>query len=518
MSLPVRPWAVEPLHVLTGAEAGAFDAWAIRERQVPQPALMERAGTGAAQLLDLLHPQGTVRVLVGKGNNGGDALVLARCLAAWGRSVQVVVLPGRQGPDPLLHDWAVPTHVSDDLSGSRLAEILGEGDLLVDGILGTGISGPARGEADRLIQAVNAAAPPVLALDIPSGIEADTGSAPGHAVRAATTVSLGWPKLGTLLHPGREHAGRLLALEIGFPPLPPGSASARLLTPAWAVKHRPRRSPVTHKNRVGALAVVAGRSGMAGAAVLAGRSALRSGAGYVRVVTHPDNREIVQTALPEAVFVDASDLGAVKEALQASRAVAAGPGMGTGEDGARLLGRILEAGVPRILDADALTLLAGAPELRSELGGVDTVITPHPGEAARLLDLTVEEIQEDRLGALRELRERTGAVALLKGTPSLVSGGDVVWIDATGSSDLAVAGMGDTLTGAVGSFLAQGVSGLEAAGLGLLTTGRAAALADRGAGLQSGDVPEYIPRALAEGAGEPGFVFPGLLLDLDPPR
>jgi NAD(P)H-hydrate epimerase len=192
--------------------------------------------------------------------------------------------------------------------------------------------------------------------------------------------------------------------------------------------------------------------------------------------------------------------------------------MGTDEAAAALLSRVLESPVPRVVDADALTLLAGAPEMAGALRREGTVITPHPGEAARLLGDRGAEFEGEPLATLDALRELTGSVVLLKGAPSLVSGPDRMWVDTVGSSDLAVAGMGDTLTGAVGAFLAQGVDAPHAAGLGLVTTGRAAARAALGAGLQAADVPDQIPHVLSEGPGDPRLKLAGVLLDLDPPR
>ena len=516
MNSPIRPWAADPVHWMTGTAASAFDRRAIQEMGVPQPVLMERAGVAAAQLVEHLYPRGPVGVMAGKGNNGGDALVAARALLAWGRDVRVVV--GDRGEsDPLLHGWPVPLVRADTLDAARLEHALDPVPLWLDGILGTGIRGAPRGGAARLIRALRACPSSIVALDVPSGVDADTGAAEGDAVRADVTVAFGFPKLGTLLHPGRGLAGRLVVAEIGFPPPRPGDCGGVLLTPGWARGRWPRREAVTHKNRVGSVAVIAGRPGMAGAGVLAARTALRAGAGYVRLVTDPANRVVVQSALPEAVFVDASDSEAVRDAVEASTAVAVGPGMGTDARAGELLATVADILRPRVLDADALTLLAGS-EVLAALGR-DAVLTPHPGEAARLLGTSVEEVQADRPGAAARLRERTGACAVvLKGAPTLVRTDDGLWVDTVGSSDLAVAGMGDTLTGAVGAFLAQGCAGPEAAGLGLVATGRAAALARRGAGLQAADVPEFVPDAVAEGPAEARIPIPGLVLDLDPAR
>ncbi|MEJ2539702.1 MAG: NAD(P)H-hydrate dehydratase [Gemmatimonadota bacterium] len=516
MTPPIRPWAVDPLPWVTGTTAAAFDAWAIQERNVPQAALMERAGVAAARVVHHLHPQGAVCVLAGKGNNGGDALVAARSLAAWGREVRLVTAD-RPAPHPLLHDWPVSHRDAADLDDRGLELVLVGASVVVDGLLGTGISGAPRGAAGRIVEALRSCEAPVVALDVPSGVDADQGRVAGAAVRAAATVAFGWPKLGTLLHPGRAHTGRLLVVEIGFPPLRPEDRAGLLLTPAWAQGRWPRRDPVTHKNKVGALAVVAGRTGMAGAGILASRAALRSGAGYVRLVTDPGNREVVQSALPEAVFVDASDPGAVREALESSRAVAVGPGMGTDESAAHLLRQVLAVDRPRVVDADALTLLSEGSE--AVPAGARTVLTPHPGEAARLLGDSVEGVEKDRVDATERLMDGTGVgVVVLKGAPTLVRSAAGMNVDTVATSDLAVAGMGDTLTGAIGAFLAQGCPPADAAGLGLVATGRAGARAARGVGLQSGDIPEALPGVFVEGPGHTDLSLPDLLLDLDPAR
>lgn len=519
MNPRVRPFAREPLFVLDGTQSAAFDRRAIEERGIGAEVLMERAGAGAAATIQALHPRGRVLILAGKGNNGGDGVVVARCLAAWGREVEVLTVGGRSAEDPLLHGLAVASSASDALDTPALLRTLEGPEVVVDAILGTGITGAPRHEAGRVIESLAGRPGPVVALDIPSGVDADTGGVPGAAVLADQTVSFGWPKLGTLLHPGRLHRGRLVVLEIGFPPLDEDLRHTHLLTPAWARVHRPIRDADAHKNRAGAVTLVAGKGGMAGAALLAGRAALRSGAGYVRLVTDPLNREIVQAALPEAVYVDASDPAAVDEALQAASAVAVGPGLGTDGRARGLLERTIELGRTGVVDADALNLLAGEDGV-----GPDSrlnprwILTPHPGEAARLLASETGQVQADRPGALEALVARTDAVILLKGAPSMVGGPAGRGIDGVGSSDLATAGMGDTLTGAVAAFLAQGADPEVAAGLGLVTTGRAAALAARGVGLQAQDVPEHLPEALSEGQGETDLPLPSVLLDLDAAR
>lgn len=533
---PPRAWGRDGVVLPTGTESAAMDRWAMESRGVPSPVLMENAGREAARVLERLFPRGEVIVLAGSGNNGGDGVVLARTLAARGRPVRLLVLGDRPDPDPLLHGWPLTVQrLGRDVEPEAAGGDLSGAGVLVDALLGTGIRGAPREPHARAIRALGRAGAPVLSLDIPSGVDADTGQVPGEAVRARVTVAFGAPKLGTLLFPGRERAGRLVAVEIGFPPWGPELPEAALITPGWAGKRRPRRALVTHKNAEGRLLILAGRPGMAGAAVLGARGALRAGAGFVRVASAPENRVILQSAAPEAVFVDITDADALLEAARASDALAAGPGWGTGEQAAERLNHLLEEGAPPgvLLDADALTLL-GAGRLPAFARAGDRgrrLLTPHPGEMARLGG-SEERIREAPLTVAREGARKWEAALLLKGTPSVVAspgddegngsggkGGGPVMVSMTGSSDLARAGMGDVLTGVAGAFLARGAGALEAAGLALHYTGWAGALAGLGESLLPRDVAEHLPGALATGGdGTTDLDLPSLLLDLDPPR
>jgi ADP-dependent NAD(P)H-hydrate dehydratase / NAD(P)H-hydrate epimerase len=513
------------VHAPTGTESTRLDREAISSVGVPGAVLMENAGRAAAQVLAALVPRGPVLVLAGPGNNGGDGIVLARTLAAWGRTVEILVCGDREEPDPLLHGWEVPTSpVPRGLDA--LLPRLDAAAVVVDALLGTGIKGAPREPFAGLIREVNRSAAPVLSLDVPSGVDGDSGAVSGEAVRARWTVGFGAPKLGTLLHPGRERTGRLLAVEIGFPPWSDDASSARVITPGWATRVRPRRALRTHKNAAGRLLLLVGSGEMGGAALLAARAALRAGVGYLRVATPPDLRTLVQGGAPEAVHVDASDEEALLAALGASDAVAAGPGLGTGTPARARLEVLLREGdgIPLLLDADALNLLA-AGELGSlgESGTGPVLLTPHPGEAARLLDGRAEEVVNAPVGAARAVSRRFSATVLLKGTPSLVSpppgSRAPVLVSSSGSSELARAGMGDVLTGVAGAFLARGASPLEAAGLGLHFTGRAAMRSGEGEALLPTSVVEGLPGAMGEeGDGTTDLRLPFLLLDLPAAR
>ena len=520
----------------SGSEAAAFDA-AAREDGASGPVLMESAGRGAADVamawLREAGSEGLVRVLAGAGNNGGDAVVVARTLHARGVEVELFVDPRRPRPDPLLHGHDVPTWPMEE-------EGLGAGwvpegasrrpvALVVDGLLGTGLSSAPRGPVERWIRALAAwareAEVPVLALDLPSGVVADTGQVPGAVVPAHLTVAFGAPKLGTLLHPGRARAGRLVVVEMGFPPWSGNDASAALVTGAWARARLPRRDLDTHKNAVGRLLLVAGGEEMGGAAVLAARAALRAGVGMLRVLCAPRHRELFHHHVPEAILPDPGDPDQVRTALEASDAVAAGPGMGLdpGASPARLLKILLReanrhptvggsdarSACPFLLDADALTLL-GRGEL-PPLPGRDAgrhLLTPHPGELERIL--TGDPVPGHAPAAARAAAVRWQAVVLLKGAPSVVAtpAGDPLWISASGGSAFARGGMGDVLTGVAGALLARGMAAREAAAMALHLTGRAADHAlEAGCAsdaLLPSDLVDGLPRVLAEVGGEEG--------------
>jgi NAD(P)H-hydrate epimerase len=522
---PLRPYARGDVVAQTAAEAVALDRRATGEVGVPERVLMESAGRAAAEVLARLFPEGPVLGVVGSGNNGGDGLVLLRTLAAWGREVHAVLAAERPRREPLLHGWPLETRAASSLSDADWAALAGRAAVVVDGVLGIGARGAPRPPQADAIRRVNACGRPVLALDVPSGIDATTGAVPGEAVHADVTVAFGAPKLGALLHPARARVGRLVAVEIGFPKPRPEEAGALLVTPSWARAHLPPRASATHKKAVGSLLVLAGRVGMAGAAILAARAAFRAGVGLVRVASAPENRTAIQAAVPEAIYVDASDRGALWSALEQSDAVAAGPGLGTGADAAAGLGALAQGpALPTVLDADALNVAAaGGLDLLAFARSRPLLLTPHPGEMARL-ERSAARTESlpvgDPASVARAASERLACAVLLKGAPSLVAAPSApLLVDTQGSSDLAVAGMGDALTGVCGALIAQGLRAREAGAVALFLTGRAARLAGRGAGLVPSDVLRWLPEALAEDAHTASdLVLPLVTLDADPAR
>ncbi|HEY0016271.1 MAG TPA: NAD(P)H-hydrate dehydratase [Longimicrobium sp.] len=503
-------FAAARVPVLTAAEMRAWDDQAINAYGVPERVLMESAGRAVAAVVQRLYPTGRVVAFTGSGNNGGDAVIAARTLWMWGRQVDVVHVGKSLLDQTLLHGW--------ELYPAQAAAVLPGASVIIDGLLGTGASGAPTGAHADAIAAMNAAAAPIVALDGPSGVDLTTGAVPGDAVRAGVTITFGAPKRGLLLFPGRERAGRIVAVEIGFSPLAEDGASARLITPPWAHTVLPPVPPNAHKGTMGKVSIIAGRRGMAGAAVLAGLGALRAGAGMVALVSPGANREILQASLPEALYLDRDALE--PDFLAGAKAVVAGPGMGTDDDALEILRRIgRQPGIPVVLDADAVTLLAQNPDLRSAFGG-GLVLTPHPGEMSRLLGLPIDQVTADPFAAAAKAAENFTCTVLLKGTPSLVATrGRETLVNVAGHSGLATGGNGDVLSGVVGAFLARGMEPWDAAGAALWFAGRAAELAGRGRGLIPTDVADALPDALLEpSARESALDLPGIVLDLPPAR
>jgi ADP-dependent NAD(P)H-hydrate dehydratase / NAD(P)H-hydrate epimerase len=424
--------------------------------------LMERAGEAVAREAMRAFPRARrFAVVCGKGSNGGDGRVAARVLSAGGRE-------------------AVET---EDVDGY---------DVIVDALFGTGFHGAPRPEAAALIERINDAAVPVVAVDLPSGVNASTGEIEGAAVRASLTVTFHGRKVGLVVAPGRFHAGRVVVSDIGLEPL----ATVARRTTESVLRLVPRRAPYDSKYTAGVVLVVGGSPGMTGAAVLTATSALRADAGYVTLAVPEASLAVVETLALEPVKLGWRDETAADTILAAAEradAVAIGPGLGRG-DGARALVRTLleRLELPVVLDADALFRLE--PVAR-EAG---TVLTPHAGELARLIGEAAAFVNAHRLEAAQRCADRFEAVCLLKGADTIVTApdGDPVISDHAPPS-LATAGSGDVLTGVVAAFLAKGLEPLPAAAAAATAHGIAATTVEHQAGLLASDVAAALPAALS---------------------
>ena len=405
------------LPVFTAAEMRAVDARAIARLRIPGPRLMENAGAGAARLIAReLAPIRNKRVLVlcGRGNNGGDGFVVARRLRAQGARVQVFLVGRRRdvtGDAAIaLGRWRGRTgEIVTDLGVAGLARALGRAEAVVDALLGTGLTGPARGLIAPVMDAVNAAGRPlVVSLDLPSGLGSDHGALLGPTVKAALTATFAGYKRSLLLHPGASYAGRVRVIDIGVPPAEISrSIRTFLLEESDIRRHFPPRAVDAHKGSFGHLLVIAGSVGKTGAAALAGRAALRSGVGLCTIATPVSQQQIVAALGMEYMTEPLAETAAhtvslkardrVLELAERADAVALGPGVSLDPETQELIRTlVLELGRPMVVDADALTALGGHLDRLDRAAG-PRVLTPHPGEMARMLGVTVAPVQADRL-------------------------------------------------------------------------------------------------------------------------
>lgn len=412
--------------------------------------LMERAGAAAAHLIVRLTPnEGPVLFLAGPGNNGGDAWVAARLLHAQGRAVTLVC---RADPAKLPADAAAARLAYMQAGGTVQTDIPAQAwSLAVDGLFGAGLTRPIRGRDAQLIERVNALPCPRLALDLPSGLSADSGRVLGPAVAAQHTLAFLGLKPGYYGADGPEHCGALHLAPLGLAQQAWVHPLGRLITAAPAL---PRRARDSHKGRYGCIGIVGGAPGWVGATLLAARAALAAGGGLVTAGLL-DERIAVDPGQPELMLRSAEDLAA-KHGLDV---LAVGPGLGQDGRAKSLLKTALACPCPLVLDADALNLLAAHPALMKLAAerAMLTVVTPHPGEAARLLGTDTKAVQDDRLGCARTLARRLHAWTVLKGLGSIVAGpeGDEYWVNASGHPALAAPGMGDVLTGLIAARLAR---------------------------------------------------------------
>ncbi|AMV71601.1 bifunctional ADP-dependent NAD(P)H-hydrate dehydratase/NAD(P)H-hydrate epimerase [Desulfuromonas carbonis] len=508
------------MKLLTARQMRDLDRRAIEEFALPGVVLMENAGRAAAEHADRRFAAafpGPVLVLCGKGNNGGDGYVIARHLANRGWQVETLVLAPRDaiGGDAainleiLLRSDAVVRFVPE---AADLTEALGRSapQLVIDALLGTGLGSDVDGIFRQAIDWVNGSGLPVLAVDIPSGLDADSGRVHGVAVHATLTVTFACAKLGQMLHPGTALVGDLEVADIGMPRglLAQVPDALVLVDRREAARLLPARPVAGHKGTFGHLLVVAGSTGKSGAAALTAAAGMRGGAGLVTLATAASERatmagmltEVMTAALPESgggIGLQAQallrDLAAGKEAL------ALGPGLGQAPETAALVRALVaECPLPLVLDADGLNALAGhlEPLARREAA---TILTPHPGEMARLIGGTVRDVESDRVNVARNFAQQHRVVLVLKGARTIVACPDgQLRINASGNPGMASGGMGDLLTGLLGALLAQGMQASDAAVLGVFLHGLAGdRLAARQgmAGLLASDLLRELPAA-----------------------
>ena len=481
------------------AQVRAFDANAITVLGVPGYTLMNRAAVAALGVLRERWPQlRRVAIATGGGNNGGDGLVLARLARASGLEVTVLALVAA---DTLRGD---ARRAADELvraggellafDGARLAGA----ELLVDALLGTGLHEPVQPVYRDAIEALNRSGRPILALDLPSGLDGDSGAVLGAGVRASCTITFVAQKTGLFLREGPEYAGAVLLDDLQVAPLAgeAGRPTIELASDADMARALPPRPRSAHKGDFGRVLIVGGGPGMPGAVRLAGDACLRSGAGLVTSASAPENLSAIVSGRPELICIAARSSADIREQLAAATVVAVGPGLGTGEWSRELFAAVLGCGKPLVIDADGLNLLA----LSGLRPPAAAILTPHPGEAARLLGVTSAAVQVDRLAALNRLVAITGAVVVLKGAGTLVGApGKTPKLCVHGNPGMAGPGMGDVLTGAIAGILAQCADPWLAACAGVQAHARAGdelARVEGARGLLALDLAAGLPRWL----------------------
>ena len=464
----------EPLY--TAQQTRALDRCAIEDHSLPGITLMSRAAQATFDSLIGTWPEPEcVQVLCGTGNNGGDGFLVADL--AHKRGIKTTVLQvgdaDKIGGDALLaRQQALANGVEILPFEEGLVLSLG---VVVDALLGTGLGGDVRGAYVDAIDEINRAGAPVVAVDIPSGLCSDSGRVLGRAVRADLTVSFIGLKRGLFTLQAMDHTGELQFADLGVPAqvyqqVPAGTWRLELES---LLETLPPRPATAHKGDYGTVLVVGGDHGMAGAAALAAEAALRCGAGLVRVATRPEHVAALVARVPEAMPLGVESGEDLQPLLDAASVLVVGPGLGQSPWAEYLLQAAVASGKPMVLDADGLNLLAaGKAQARPGM-----LITPHPGEAARLLGVSSSEVQADRFATCLRLQESTGAVTVLKGNGTIVGGEGQLFLSDYGNPGMASGGMGDVLSGVIGSLLAQGLEPTQAAALGVCLHGAAADIA-----------------------------------------
>ncbi len=479
----MEPW-LRPLHDSEGARA--VDRWAIEGQGIPGEELMEAAGTALAEAVAGLAPQGPVRILCGKGNNGGDGLVAARRLTAMGFGVETLEVFGADVPGDL-DSW---------LAGSGA---------VVDAIFGTGFAGAPRGPAVAQIEAANRCGAPIVACDIASGVDASSGEIEGVAIEASMTITFHAAKVGHRVAPGKHHTGELRIAPIGIPDGAPVEPAGGEITAA-VLGLTPRRGPTSTKFSSGQVTIAGGSRGLTGAVRMSSHAAIRAGAGYATVAVPADLEHVFEVARPEVMSVGCPGgdgrlaPGSAKAVLGAFEGAAAGvlgPGLGRDPGSVELAREALpRIEAPLVLDADGLNAFAGRPEAIAERRAA-TVLTPHAGELGRLLGLDSGAISAHRVRSAEEAARSAGAVVVLKGDDTIVTDGERLAVNVLSAPGLATAGTGDVLSGIAAALLARGLEPFAAACAAVLAhaqAGReAAARIGAAESVIAGDVIEAIP-------------------------
>jgi len=511
------------MHLLTAEEMQNLDQKAINGLGIPGVVLMENAGLQVVQAIYSIigDPRGRkITVFAGKGNNGGDGFVVARHLLNAGAEVKVFLFADIKD---IAGDAKVNLNILQYM-GHKVYPIINPNsinivklamaytDLNVDAIFGTGFNGAVPEHYANVIELINSSGKPVVAVDIPSGLEANTGKVHGQCVRATQTVTFAHAKIGLLVQQGPEYVGKLTVADISIPPdLVENQGIKRFLTtPEIIERIMPVRRPEGHKGTYGRVLVVGGSAGLSGAVVMASNAALRAGAGLVTLAVPAGLHDLMEIKLTEVmtkplpetedVSISPDASSTVQEMLQQADVLALGPGMSTNEDTVVFVRNLIsQLEKPTVIDADGLNALVGATDILQKCRA-PLVLTPHPGEMARLMEMTIEQVQDNRVRVTDEAARRWNAIVVLKGSRTIISTPDgTLYINPTGNPGMATGGTGDVLTGMIAGLIGQQIPPLEAAVAGVYWHGLAGDLAAAEKGMLSmtaGDVLDFLPQAI----------------------
>ncbi len=523
------------MKVVTATEMRQIDQDTIEGIGIPGIVLMETAGSAIVRAIEQHYPTcQRIGIFAGKGNNGGDGIVIARQLAHIGRDVRLFLV---SPPDIFTGEAQTNLQIAKRLTASfglqaapkgglQIEEILtgtvpttlASCELLVDAIFGTGLRGTVRDPIAAIINAINRLPTPVLSVDLPSGLDADTGHPLGTCIQADRTVTIGLPKRGLLIHPGAELTGKLEIADIGFPAQVVDAQDIKVnwTSATQAAQWMPPRPLSSHKGSYGRVLVVAGSTGMTGAAALASEAALRAGTGLVTLAIPKHLNPILEGLLPEVMTLPLSETDAGSLAVSATSAIlefsektksilAIGPGLSQHPETVSFVHHLIrenrEHGLDlrMVIDADGLNALTHDRETLSLLNS-EVVLTPHPGEMARLTNTAVPALEKDRIRTVQQFASEHGVTLVFKGAPT-VTGTPTgnLWVNSTGNPGMATGGMGDVLTGTIAGLMAQGISSESAAALGVYLHGLAGDIAAETAGMHgliASDVLKAVPEAI----------------------
>jgi len=510
------------MKLVSAAEMRKIDRRAMSEFGVSTLFLMENAGKEVASAVSRMLGScdgKVVVVLAGKGNNGGDGFVATRALREKGIQVVTYLLGEKSevrgaARENLNRLQEPPREIRSEDDLKKFKDEILKADLLIDALLGTGVKGDIKGLTAAAITLLNGAQKPIISVDIPSGLDADTGKPLGVCVKARQTVTFGLPKLGLFLYPGREFSGEVTIVDIGIPAelLTDKELKVNLLTDSEISLLFPCRRGDSHKGDYGHVFILAGSPGLSGAAALSSIAAMRAGAGLVTLGIPESLAPIMEVKLTEVMTLSLPETTEGSLSLEAKErilrmvekvdTIALGPGLSTNSETGELLRELLVAiEKPVVLDADGLNLLNGDLSLLKN-ARCPLVITPHPGEAGRLIGKGSGEVQSDRIGTAREIASQSRTVVVLKGAATVIANpqGDV-WINSTGNPGMASGGVGDVLTGMIASFIGQGLSGIDAARAAVYIHGKAGDIAAEKVGMPSliaTDIIDNLPIAMQQ--------------------